>query len=90
MADFERGPGGGAAGHRMTRHHEGRRRFIKRCVMGGCGLALGGYTAWDLLIQGGQGWVHAAKDEWAQKTDALQNLAADAFGESGDVGLDIG
>lgn len=80
MAEFERGPGDEAAGRRMARHQEGRRRFIKQCVMGSCGLALGSYTVWDLLVQGGGGGLRVgfrndAPEElwkWSREADWYQ------------------
>ena len=82
MAEFELEPGGGVTGSPPARHDEGRRRFVKRCVMGGCGLALGGYTVWDLLVQGGHGglrvgfrndaprelWKWSREAEWYQQS----------------------
>lgn len=39
----------------MDRNEISRRRFIKRCVIGGVGLAVGSYTAWDFFVEGDPG-----------------------------------
>ncbi|HQH26013.1 MAG TPA: twin-arginine translocation signal domain-containing protein, partial [Oligoflexia bacterium] len=36
-----------------SRNPVNRRRFLKQCTMGSCAAALGTYTFWDLLVQGG-------------------------------------
>jgi pyruvate formate lyase activating enzyme len=46
-----------------------RRKFIKQCVMGGCGIALGAYTGWDLVLQGGNGGLRVGF-----RNDAPQEL----------------
>jgi pyruvate formate lyase activating enzyme len=39
----------------MTDRAMDRRRFVKKCIMGGCGLAWGAYTVADLLGEGASG-----------------------------------
>ena len=55
MAEPTHRPPGSITDHGPDWPGSDRRKFIKRCVMGGCGIALGAYTGWDLVIQGGNG-----------------------------------
>jgi len=71
------------AGSPLARAGRERRRFIKQCTMGSCGLALGAYTAWDFLVQGGQeglrvGFRNDAPQElweWSREADWYQPVA---------------
>ena len=54
-----------------------RRKFLQRCIVGGCGAVWGLYTVWDLLGEGGRSGLRvgfrndapARLDQWSKEAD---------------------
>jgi len=67
-----------------TRSGIERRRFLRRCVMGGCGVALGAYTLRDLLLEDGRGGLRvgfrndapAELWQWSREADWYEDAGS--------------